>query len=190
MSLEWQLSATPETAAGCHGQLVCPCLPRGQASYPWAPARHRICVGLQARRSRSRTSARLVRAASRRGNRTAVRGIATSTTARPGPALPPNVTEHRAATIDSALPIRPTSPLQCIGLFAAHSERSVGRMLPIFSAHRASRRRYCRRSPRGSADGRREVHQGSGYGSSSSPPRNSIGVQITIPDRPSSSSNR
>jgi len=30
-----------------------------------------------------------------------------------------NVTDHGAATVDSPLPIRPTSPLSCIGLFSA-----------------------------------------------------------------------
>jgi hypothetical protein len=102
----------------------------------------------------------------------------------------PNVTDHGAATIDFPLPKRPTSPLPCIGLFAARSGRLDDRMLRASLARHASKRQCRRCIQQESADGQRGVHRVSCYVSSSFPPRNSIGVQISIPERPSSSSNR
>ena len=101
-----------------------------------------------------------------------------------------DVTDHRAATLGSPQVIRLTSPLRCIGLSSARVVRSDGLTLQVEPERHVSRLQYHRCIEQGSAAGQHEVRRGFGYVSSSFPPRNSIGVQISMPDRPSSSSNR
>ena len=97
-----------------------------------------------------------------------------------------NVTDRLAATIDCPLPIRPTSPLQCVGWFSASDWRWDVLTLQAEPVHHANRWR-CRHHSLPEAFGvQRAVHQGSHYVSSSLPPRNSIGVQISMPSKPSS----
>ena len=82
-----------------------------------------------------------------------------------------NVTGHRAATIDCPPRIRLTSPLRCIGLFAACVGQSAGQMLPISPARHANMRLCHRYIGQAVVGGRREVHQGWRYVSSSLPPK-------------------
>src|SRR6056297_3800787 len=102
-------------------------------------------------------------------------------------AIHDNATDHRAATIDSQLANRPTSPLRCIGWFVViyapcgqtpfDPPESSQPAPPAFHQHQPATVR-----------GPHAVRQVSDS-SSSSPPKNSAGVQINNCPSPSLSSN-
>ena len=100
------------------------------------------------------------------------------------------VIDHGAATLDVSLPNRPAWPLPCIGLVVVPCTAAdwISALRP--GDGQPTRRGSHRRHPAVSV-GSRAVRQEWGFSSSSSsPPRNSAGVQISSCPNPRSSSKR